>query len=105
MPVPSLNAQGLLPEGIHDCTWVELLRTFCQFQTSDRRPELCRRLREMMDALRQAKTARDLLVNGSFVTSKAVPNDIDLILVEYVDLFKRVRYEAHQRKGILRIAL
>jgi len=53
-----------------------------------------------MDALRQAKTARDLLVNGSFVTSKAVPNDIDLILVEYVDLFKRVRYEAHQRKGI-----
>src|SRR6266702_8505073 len=81
MPIPSFNEHGLLPEGVHDCTWPEVAERLCSFQSSDRRPELCRRLRQMVEELRRTNVALALLVNGSFVTAKAQPNDIDLILV------------------------
>jgi len=35
----------------------------------------------MIDELRRANIFREVLVNGSFVTAQAEPNDIDLILV------------------------
>jgi hypothetical protein len=81
MPIPSFNEDGLLPAGVHDCSWSELSDRFCQFQSTDRRPVLCRGLGQMVDALQRAKIARELLVDGSFVTAKSQPNDIDLILV------------------------
>src|SRR5437773_9097801 len=69
------------PKASATCSWRELADRFCRFQASDRRPELCRRLQEMLNSLRLAKVAHELLINGSFVTSKAQPNDIDLIVV------------------------
>jgi hypothetical protein len=81
MPIPNFDENGLLPEGIHDCTWAELAERFCRFQSTDRRPELCRRLQQMVEALRSAKMAREIIIDGSFVTNKPQPNDIDLILV------------------------
>jgi len=81
MPIPNFDEQGLLPEGIHDCTWAELADRFCRFQSNDCRPELCRRLQEMVEAVRRSKMIREILIDGSFATSKPQPNDIDLILV------------------------
>ena len=81
MPIPTLNADGLLPAGLHDCSLVELQARFGNFQGTDRRPRLLDRLRELVVALQRSGLFEALLVDGSFVTDKAAPNDVDLIAV------------------------
>jgi hypothetical protein len=81
MPIPELNSDGLLPSGIHDCTIEEVRQRFGRFQWSDRRPNLFKQLQEYFDELQGTDIAESLIINGSFVTEKSDPNDIDLILV------------------------
>ena len=79
MPIPPLNADGLLPFGIHDATQDEIRECFGVFQQSDRRPRLFAKLAELIDAMRAGELFESLLIDGSFVTAKFAPNDIDLI--------------------------
>jgi uncharacterized protein DUF6932 len=51
------------------------------FNQPDRRPELCRRLSDMVNALKRAKVARAIIVDGSFVTGADEPNDVDLLII------------------------
>lgn len=81
MPIPGLNADGLLPGGIFDCTLDEIRRRFGAFQESDRRPRLLARLEELLVAMRHGGIFEAILLDGSFVTGKPAPNDIDLIAV------------------------
>lgn len=81
MAIPALDQNGLLPVGVHDCTLDELKARFGSFQISDRRPQLFARLEAFLSEARATGLVVSLLVDGSFVTSKPEPNDIDLILV------------------------
>jgi hypothetical protein len=81
MPIPAPNKDGLLPEGIHDCTLGEIEARFGSFQGTDHRPRLWAALRAFLRELKAAGLGSALLVNGSFVTAKPAPEDIDLILV------------------------
>ncbi len=81
MPIPALNAEGVLPVGIFDCTLPELKARFGTFQGSDRRVFLFERLQEMAAAMVKSGFFEFLLVDGSFVTAKFAPNDIDLVAV------------------------
>lgn len=81
MPIPDLNDAGLLPEGIHDCTLAEIGARFGRFQSSDRRVRLFGQLRVLVDEERRAGVAVALIVDGSFVTGKPEPGDIDLVIV------------------------
>src|SRR6266498_6083958 len=81
MPIPTLNANGLLPVGIHDGLLEELRERFGSFQESDRRPKLVLKLAEMVQAMRASGLFEELLINGSFVTAKPAPNDIDVLAV------------------------
>jgi hypothetical protein len=81
MSIPNLNEQGLLPPGVYDCSLEEIGERFGTFQSTDRRSRLYERLQEYLTQVRSANLAIAVIVNGSFVTSKADPNDIDLILV------------------------
>lgn len=81
MPIPTLDGSGLLPEGLHDCTIDEIEEAFGRFVASDRRPRLFRDLRRYFDEACAARAGTHLIVNGSFVTSKPDPNDIDVVLV------------------------
>jgi hypothetical protein len=81
MPIPELNENGLLPEGIHDCTLDEIGARFGRFQTTDRRVRLFEKLRALVEEERQAGLAVELIVDGSFVTDKPEPGDIDLVIV------------------------
>jgi predicted nucleotidyltransferase len=81
MPIPNLNEQGLLPPGIYDCSLEEIGERFGTFQSTDRRSRLYEKLQEYLTQVRTANLAIAVIVNGSFVTGKADPNDIDLILV------------------------
>lgn len=81
MPIPDLNDDGLLPEGIHDCSFAELVERFGQFRKSDCRRRLTKRLEEFFREVGATGFAVSVIVDGSFVTAKAEPNDIDLVLV------------------------
>jgi hypothetical protein len=81
MPIPDLDADGLLPVGVHDCTLVELRQRFGSFQSSDQRCRLYERLEQFVREAKLSGIAKYVIVDGSFVTGKAVPNDIDLIVV------------------------
>jgi hypothetical protein len=81
MPIPPLDDQGFLPEGVHDCALDETKSRFGSFQQSDRRPTLFGKLQKMIAEIQSTHIGRWLVIDGSFVTGKADPNDIDLILV------------------------
>jgi hypothetical protein len=80
LPIPNLNEQGLLPPGMHNCSLEEIGERFGTFQSTDRRPRLYEKLQVFLQQVRSIDLAIAVIVNGSFVTSKADPNDIDLII-------------------------
>jgi len=81
MPIPEFEENGLLPFGIHQCTLDDLESRFGCFQSSDRRPLLMQRLKSFLTEVRAAHVVRAIVVNGSFVTTVAAPNDLDILLV------------------------
>jgi len=81
MPIPDLSPDGCLPAGLFDCTLDEIRQRFGSFQGSDRRQRLFVRFQELVVAMRQSELFEAILIDGSFVTGKAAPNDIDLIAV------------------------
>lgn len=76
-----LNEHGLLPPGIHDLSLDQIDALFGGFQNSERRMNLVKRLREMVAQVGSFSFARHLIVDGSFITSKAEPGDIDIVFV------------------------
>lgn len=83
MPIPPLNPD-YLPQGVFDCSFQELKNTF---GTTKRRKELIDKLDKYIQKVRQAGISGWIIVNGSFVTSKEPPGDIDIILVRKRDNF------------------
>jgi hypothetical protein len=79
--LPDFTENGLLPEGIHRATFEEFEKRFVYFDVSDRRFRLFDRLRILYQEARRSGIVKRFLVGGSFVTSKAEPNDFDCILV------------------------
>ena len=79
---------GVLPDGIHTCTLEEVAGRFGRFQGSDRRPKLTNALKRYVAEVQALGVASALIIDGSYVTIKARPNDIDIILVlrENLDL-------------------
>src|SRR6266536_2165079 len=70
---PFEPSTGLLPTGVHEATWEEIVARFGQ---TPRRLELLAGLKAALDALRAA-SCRRAYVNGSFVTAKQTPGDFD----------------------------
>lgn len=81
MPIPALDEHGVLPVGVYDCTLDEIKRALGTFEGSDRRPKLFEKFQQFVAEARAAKCGRSLLIDGSFVTATAEPNDVDLVLV------------------------
>jgi hypothetical protein len=81
MPIPALTTDGFLPEGVYACTLEEVRERFGQFQESDCRCRLFERLEDYVRNASASGVVRAIIVDGSFVTSKNAPGDIDLIIV------------------------
>src|SRR5919109_1209681 len=79
--IPSFDQNGNLPEGIHDCTVDEAAERFGSFQQAIHRRQLWDSFLEFMREVIDSGLVDAILVDGSFVTAKAEPNDIDLVLV------------------------
>lgn len=72
--IPEFDSRGLLPQGVHRASWEEIVK---RFGGNQRRRKLLRGLKEALDLLRGAGCRR-VYFDGSFVTSKRLPNDIDV---------------------------
>jgi hypothetical protein len=72
--IPEFDSRGLLPQGIHRATWEEIVK---RFGSNQRRRKLLRGLKEALDLLKEAG-CRHVYVDGSFVTARRLPNDIDV---------------------------
>jgi hypothetical protein len=81
VPIPALDQEGLLPVGLHECTIEEMEGCFGKFQGSDRRPELMKKLKTFLSEAKDSSLIQGILVDGSFVTSKPAPDDIDVIAI------------------------
>ena len=84
--IPALNDNGLLPEGIWDCAITEIEETFCW---NPHRFALLKGLRKFLsEEWLDLGIGCPILVDGSFVRSKALPADIDVVidLTDVVDL-------------------
>jgi len=81
MAIPELDNEGFLPPGVHDCTLDEIRERFGRCQNSDCRPRLYGKLETFVSETRRANLAASLIVNGSFITAKSEPRDIDLVVV------------------------
>jgi hypothetical protein len=76
--IPPFRADGYLPEGVYVCSEAEVIFRFGS--ASRRRRRLVLRLRRWIELGRQIGAQR-LLVDGSFVTAKEDPHDIDTVIL------------------------
>ena len=76
--IPHFDEHGLLPIGLHDTTLQEI-RSALGF--TPRRNELIDGLEKFLDIWNDSGHLDYSIIDGSFVTSKPEPGDIDLILV------------------------
>ena len=76
--IPDYNDDGYLPVGIHPATLEEIAARFGQ--ESELRQAQMESLRWLVDLARRAGVQR-IVVNGSFVTDKLEPNDVDCVLL------------------------
>jgi len=81
VPIPVFEPSGLLPAGLHDCTFEEVETRFGSFQGSDRRPQLWANFKVFFQEAKASGLVETLLLDGSFVTSEPAPNDIDIVIV------------------------
>ena len=76
--IPPFRDDGYLPEGLYLASESEILFRFGT--PTGRRRKLVLRLRRWVELARETK-ARRLLVDGSFVTAKKEPEDIDAVIL------------------------
>src|SRR5207302_7617066 len=79
--IPAFDEHGFLPAGVHESSLAEVESRFGAFQGTERRPMLFAKLAAFLAEVRAAKIIASVVVDGSFVTATAAPNDIDMILV------------------------
>ena len=77
--LPQLNANGELPPGVHLADWQEFEVRFCG--SSARRIWLTSQLRTLLELAASSGKLRRAFIWGSFVTSKAAPRDLDVLLI------------------------
>ena len=81
MPIPPFTANGVLPTGIYDTSLSEVEDKFGRFRSDDDRVVLFQRLTHYLGELFSWGHVQEVLLDGSFVSSKDNPGDIDLIIV------------------------
>ena len=89
MWIPDFNENGLLPPGVHECTFPEAKD---RFAFNDTRLAIWDNLTIAIEKMQAFALTGTLHLDGSYVTDKAIPGDVDLIL--------DVRNEAQNQQGL-----
>ena len=85
--IPDFREDGYLPEGLHLATEAEIIFRFGT--STNQRRRLALRLRRWIE-LSRSVAAKRLFVDGSFVTAKPEPNDVDAVVWLADDFIDRV---------------
>jgi len=99
--IPAFRDDGYLPEGLHLSTEAEV--TFRFGTSTHQRQRLALRLRRWI-ALSRLVHAKRLFVDGSFVTAKPEPNDVDAVVWipnDFTDRVERGDLEAIELETML----
>ncbi len=83
--LPDFDENGFLPEGVWDCSVNELQKRFAVFRRSDQRLKLFAKLEQFLEEVLKTEWIEEIIIDGSFVTDKDEPNDIDIILGLYAN--------------------
>jgi hypothetical protein len=76
--LPPFDDNGYLPAGLHRCSIEELEARFGS--GSEERTSQMSELRDFISAAKKVGVRR-LMVNGSFVTGRLAPNDVDVVVL------------------------
>lgn len=79
MALPVFNEDGDLPPGVHRATLREVLERFGL--GSIQRRAVADRLKRLHELVLSTRQLARFIVFGSFVTAKADPNDVDIVLL------------------------
>ena len=85
--IPDFRSDGYLPDGVHVASEADI--TFRFGSGSPRRRRLVVRVRRWVKLARRVK-ARRLLIDGSFVTAKSEPGDVDAVVLLPPDFNRQV---------------
>src|SRR5262245_27238275 len=85
MPIPALDANGLLPPGVHEASIEEVRELFGQFRETEQRVRLQAALEAFLAEARGTHLVVAVIVDGSFTTGKAQPGDVDIVVVQRPD--------------------
>ncbi|HKS70933.1 MAG TPA: hypothetical protein VJQ45_10955 [Ktedonobacterales bacterium] len=77
--LPPLRPDGTLPPGIHSATLAELLAAHPP--VNEQRQVLNDSVRRAVEELFRLDPLLVILVDGSYVTRKAEPNDVDILII------------------------
>lgn len=108
MPIPNFTQQGILPNDIYDCSLEELESIFGRFQSTDCRINLTKKLKDYIYELKKSTFGIELIIDGSYVTTKDNPGDINVILVlsedfDYSSEIKPFEYNLTSNRAVKRI--
>jgi hypothetical protein len=78
-PLPAFNEEGDLPPGVHRATLSEVLELFGK--GAAQRFSVADRLNRIYRLAASTGQLSRFVVFGSFITAKAQPNDVDVILI------------------------
>ena len=78
--LPAFNDDGVLPPGVWPCELAELAQRFAVFRITERRLQLYGNLENLLRETLRTGVVAEVIIDGSFVTAKEEPNDIDLVL-------------------------
>ncbi len=77
MPIPPFLENGFLPEGLHSSDLAEVEERFGK--TAPRRKKLFERLKLFVELANHCGAIK-MLIDGSFVTAKPEPGDVDVVI-------------------------
>ena len=89
-PIPPFRRDGYLPDGVYVCSEADVIFRFGS--SSRHRRRLALRLRRWIELGRQVGAKR-LLVDGSFVTAKEEPQDVDTVILLPQDFAQQLEQE------------
>jgi hypothetical protein len=92
VPIPSLTTAGLLPAGIHLATLQEVEIAFGS--QTEMRARLYVKLGSFLEWVRSFQLFTSIVIDGSFVSDKPDPGDIDAILILPAPQLKRLLFRA-----------
>ncbi len=89
-PIPPIGVDGYLPEGVYICSEADVIFRFGS--SSRHRRRLAIRVRRWIELGRQVGATR-LLVDGSFVTAKVAPQDVDTVILLPQDFSRQLEQD------------